>query len=89
LKFLTQRKKKNSKVLYRPGVNIINSLQAAFTPADHNSAKKTVKLSVFFSILGSAGAKAAQTTLMKLTPFAAKLFRLVLCETQKMICNFV
>jgi len=36
--------------------------------ADPKSAKKTVKLSVFFALWGSALVKAAQRTLMKLTP---------------------
>ncbi len=34
-----------------PGVNFINVLRAAFALADHKSAKETVKLSVFFSLL--------------------------------------
>ena len=37
----------------RRGVNFINILQAAFTPADPKSAKKTVKSSSFFALLGS------------------------------------
>jgi len=36
--------------------------------ADKECAKKTLKLSVFFSILGSARANAAHKTLMKFTP---------------------
>jgi hypothetical protein len=48
-------------------VNFINVLQAAFTLQDPESAKKTVKLSVFFALLGSARAKATRRTLMKLT----------------------
>jgi len=35
--------------------------------ADAERAKKTVKLSVFFALSGSAHAKAAHRTLMKLT----------------------
>jgi len=50
-----------------PGVNFVNVLRAAFRRADSKSAKKTVKLSVFFALLGSAFEKAAQRTLMKLT----------------------
>jgi len=49
------------------GVNFINILWATFTPADPKSAKKTVKLSIFFALLGSALAKAAHRMLMKLT----------------------
>jgi len=41
----------------------------AFTHADPKSVKKSVKLSVFFALSGSAHAKAAHRTLMKLTPY--------------------
>ncbi len=51
-----------------PGVNFINVLWAAFTHKDPQSAKKTVKLSVFFVLWGSSHTKAARKTLMKLTP---------------------
>ncbi len=51
-----------------PRVNFINILQAAFTHEDSKNAKKTVKLSVFFTLLGSARTKAARRMLMKLTP---------------------
>jgi hypothetical protein len=51
-----------------PGVNFINILQAAFTCADPNSAKKIVKLSVFCALSGSVCTKAACKTLLKLTP---------------------
>jgi len=51
-----------------PGINFINVLQAAFTPANPESAKRKVKLSVFFPLLGSASAKAARRMLVKLTP---------------------
>jgi len=50
------------------GVNFIDVLHIAFTIADPKSAKKTVKLSVFFELSGSVWAKAALETLMKLTP---------------------
>jgi hypothetical protein len=49
------------------GANFINVLQAAFIHPDTESTKKTVKSSVFFSLLGSARIKAAPRTLMKLT----------------------
>jgi len=39
------------------GVNFINILQAAFTSADPPKAKNTVKLSVFFALLGSSPVK--------------------------------
>ena len=51
-----------------PGVNFTNILRAAFTRADPKSAKKTVKLSSFIALLGSARVKAARRTLVKLTP---------------------
>ncbi len=50
------------------GVNFINVLRGAFILSDPKSTKKTVKLLVFFSLLGSARAKAAHRKLMKLTP---------------------
>jgi len=53
---------------FPPRVNCINILQAAFTRADPKSAKKTVKPSSFFVLLGSAWVKVAGRTLMKLTP---------------------
>ncbi len=56
------------KLYLRSGVNFINVVRAAFLHADAKSAKKTVKLSVFFALLGSVRIKAASRTLMKLTP---------------------
>jgi len=53
----------------KPGVNFINVLGAAFAYKDPESAKNSVKLSVFFGLSGSARAKAVPRTLMKLTPF--------------------
>jgi len=50
------------------GANFTNVLQAAFVKADPKSSKKTENLAVFFAHLGSARAKAACRTLMKLTP---------------------
>ncbi len=52
----------------RKGVNFINILWRAFTPADPKSAKKTVKPSVFFVLFGSARAEAAHKVLVKSTP---------------------
>jgi len=49
-------------------VNFINVLLTAFTLPDHKSVKKTVKLSIFFTLLGSTSVKAVRRTLMKLTP---------------------
>ena len=48
-------------------VNFTNLLRAPFTCADPKSAKKTVKLSSFIALLGSARVKAARRTLVKLT----------------------
>ena len=53
---------------FTPGFNFTNVLRAAFTRANPKSAKKTVKLSSFFALLGSTSAKAAHRTLVKLTP---------------------
>jgi hypothetical protein len=53
-----------------PWVNFTNVPQAAFTRADPKSAKKTVKLSSFIALLGSARVKATCRTLVKLTPDA-------------------
>jgi len=50
-----------------PVVNFIYVLQTASMLADPESAKKTVKLSVFFVLLESECAKAAHRMLMKLT----------------------
>ena len=53
---------------YLSGVNFTNILRAAFRHADPKSAKKTVRLSSFFALLGSGRIKAARRTLVKLTP---------------------
>jgi len=52
----------------KPSVNFINVIRAAFARSDPESAKKTVKLSVFFALLGSDCTKAAPGMLIKLTP---------------------
>ena len=52
----------------RPGVNFTNVIRAAFTRADPKSAKKLLKLTVFFVLLGSARVKAAGRMLVKLNP---------------------
>ena len=52
----------------KSGVNFTNVLWAAFALVDPKSAKKTVKLSSFFALLGSAHVKAARRMLVKLTP---------------------
>ncbi len=54
----------------RPGLNFINVLCTAFTPADPKSIKDTNDLTVFFMLLGSTCTKAAHRTLVKLTPGA-------------------
>ncbi len=50
------------------GLKFINVLCTAFTRADPKSVKKTVKLSIFFTLLGFTSLKAACKMLMKLTP---------------------
>ena len=49
-------------------VNFTNMSWTAFARADPKSAKKNVKLSSFFALLGSAWVNAARRTLVKLTP---------------------
>ena len=51
-----------------PGLNFINVLCTAFTLPDPKSVKKTVKLSIFFTLSGSTSVKAVRRMLMKLTP---------------------
>ena len=55
--------------MYNPWVNFTNILQAAFTLTDPKRAKKTVKLSSFLALLGSACVKATRRTLVKFTPY--------------------
>jgi len=64
--------------LPNPGVNFINVLLKAFILVDPKSIKMTVKLSIFFTHLGSAHIKASCKTLMKLIPVYACLLRLAL-----------
>jgi len=52
-------------MVFRPGVNFINILGAAFMRTDPESAKKTDNLTVFFSLLGSAHIKLARIVLVK------------------------
>jgi len=47
-------------------VNFINVLRTAFTLEDPKSVKKTVKLSILFTLLGSMSVKAVRRMLMKL-----------------------
>jgi hypothetical protein len=50
------------------GVNFINVLCTAFTRTDPKSVKLQISRQSHFTLLGSARVKAAQKTLMKLTP---------------------
>jgi len=68
-------------VAKQPGANFINVLQAAFQRTDPKNAKKTVKLSVFYTILGSALPKDARRTLMKVTQ------RLQECANAPILCT--
>ncbi len=63
--FYQLRSQSANKALLGSEVNFINFLQPAFAYSDPESAKKTVKLSVFVELLGYERAKAAQITLMK------------------------
>jgi len=56
-----------------PWVNFINVKRAAFTCKDPKSAKKAIKLSVYFALWRSALAKAAGRTLMILPIFCSKI----------------
>jgi len=49
------------------GVNFTSILCRTFTRSDPKSVKKTVKLSIFFTLSGSTSVKAVRRTLMKLT----------------------
>ncbi len=51
-----------------PWVNFANILRAALTRGDPESAKKTIYLTVFFALSGSACVKAARKLLVKFTP---------------------
>ncbi len=53
--------------------NFTNIIHIAFMRADHKSAENTVKLSVFFALLGSAQVKAAHKMLVKLTTGVSKI----------------
>jgi len=44
-------------LLQESELNFINILRTAFTLADPKSVKKTVKLSIFFTLLGSTSVK--------------------------------
>jgi len=50
------------------GLNFINILQAAFMHADSKSAEKAVKLSVFFTLLGSIHMKALRKHVGEIEP---------------------
>ncbi len=53
---------------WHQGVNVTNILREAFIRADPKSEKKTVGLTVFFSIGGPSRVKAARKMLVILTP---------------------
>ena len=52
----------------RPWVNFANIQRAAFTHADPKSSKKTVKLSSFIALLGSARVKTARKHVDEIDP---------------------
>jgi len=53
---------------YRVGLDFTNVLREAFTLVDRESVNKIDKLTVFFTLLGSASVKAALRMLMKFSP---------------------
>jgi len=67
---------KNAREKGKAGLNFINVLHTAFTLTDPKSVKKTLKLSIFFMLLGSTSVKAVRRMLMKLSPglFLSKTF---------------
>ena len=66
------------------GYNFTNVLQSAFTLADPKSAKKTVKSSSCFTLLGSASVKAAHRMLVKLTPGIKTIKDIILLTFQSL-----
>jgi len=54
--------------LHMPGVDFTNVLWPDFLLEDPKSANKTDNLTVFFTLLGSAHAKASRKMLVKLNP---------------------
>jgi len=73
-----------------PGLNFISVLCTVFMRADPKSVKKTVKLSIFFTLSGSMSVKAVVRTLMKLTPddFFLSLEDLFKkCQREKSVCE--
>ena len=66
--FTNLLKNEAEKLKGKSGVNFINVLRAAFTPADPKSAKKTVRLNSFVALSGSALVKSAHRMLVKLSP---------------------
>jgi len=55
-------------MFYKPGVNFINFLLAAFKSADLKSKTFLLSCQYLFTLLGSAHVTAVQKMLMKLTP---------------------
>ncbi len=51
-----------------PGYNFINVFCTVFTIPDPKCIKMTVKLSIFYTLLGSTSVKASRKMLVKLTP---------------------
>jgi len=75
-------------LLLGSGVNFINVLQAAFASADPESIKKQLCHQYLFTLLGSASAKAACRTLMKLTPEHVKAWVNMLLKLT-LVVNFI
>ena len=75
------------KKFWWPGVNFANILRAAFALVGPKSAKKTVKLSSFIAVLGSARKKAAHRMLVKLTPGGLLRMKQGIKIRQSYLCN--
>jgi len=86
---ISENEKSALKMLVKltPGVHFINVLQAAFTCTDSKSIKGTVKLSIFFTLLGSAIVKAARRLLAKLSPEVKRRMQNVLSSSNWEICS--
>jgi len=74
-----------------PGVNFINTIQAAFMSANPKSVKKTVKLSIYLCFWDLCSQKTDRTMLMKSTPgtnfINMQLLRVQIPKAQKNTVN--
>jgi len=75
----------NIRLIDGPGINFINVLRTAFMNAYPNIVKTTHDFAVYFTFSGSACAKAAWRTLMKLTPDGMSISKH--CSARSLIFN--